>query len=357
MGRGNSLDQGLELSRILTTEAPVVSIEAAERVAGAQWGIRAAAQPLHSERDQNFHLSADGGEEYVLKIANPAEDARIIDFQTKALLHIAAADDALPVPRIVRMPNGASEFLLDVEGSGICIVRLLTYLPGTPLHLADRTSAQRRALGRCLGRLGLALKGFRHPNADYDLLWDIKRASRLRPLLIHVEDDRRRALLHRVMDGFEQNALPVLPGLRAQVIHNDFNPHNILVASDDHDRIAGIIDFGDMVHAPLVNEVAVAAAYQLSDTAVPLKAAAELVAGFNSVLPLEAAEIDILFDLILVRLVTSVAISGWRAARYPENRDYLLRNSPIAWAALERLAVVPRAEAQEILRRACLTET
>ena len=44
-------------------------------------------------------------------------------------------------------------------------------------------------------------------------------------------------------------------------------------------------------------------------------------------LPLQAAELDILFDLIATRMVLTVAITGWRAARYPENAAYILRNN------------------------------
>ena len=78
-----------------------------------------------------------------------------------------------------------------------------------------------------------------------------------------------------------------------------------------------------------------------------------MVSGFHAVLPLEPEEIDILFDLIATRMVLTVAISNWRASRYPENRDYILRNAPKAWAGLESLAQLSRAEAQAYLREAC----
>ncbi|MBQ0818729.1 phosphotransferase, partial [Microvirga sp. HBU67558] len=82
----------------------------------------------------------------------------------------------------------------------------------------------------------------------------MKHAHRLRPLLVHVEDLRRRALVERFLDRFEQFVLPAMPNLRTQVIHNDLNPHNVLVAERDHDHVTGVIDFGDAVLAPLVND-------------------------------------------------------------------------------------------------------
>ena len=66
--------------------------------------------------------------------------------------------------------------------------------------------------------------------------------------------------------------LPRLAALRAQVIHNDYHLYNVLVAPDDQARIVtGIIDFGDMVHAPLVGEVATAAAFHMAGSADPFE--------------------------------------------------------------------------------------
>jgi hypothetical protein len=61
----------------------------------------------------------------------------------------------------------------------------------------------------------------------------------------------------------------------------------------------------------------------------------------------------VLFDLIAVRQVVSVAIGTWRAQRYPDNRDYILRNSQAAWRGMERFATLDRADAQSYFRAAC----
>jgi hydroxylysine kinase len=58
----------------------------------------------------------------------------------------------------------------------------------------------------------------------------------------------------------------------------------------------------------------------------------------------------------MTRMVLTVAITGWRAARYPENASYILRNNPQAWAGLERCETLNRTEAQAFLRRACQAE-
>lgn len=341
------------MSASLTTSAPQTLVADAEELVRRHFGIAAAAQNLTSERDQNFHLRAEDGKEYVLKIANPAEDPQVTNFQTEALRHIAAANPALPVPHIIDTVDGSSELQLSLDSERTSVVRLLTYMRGEPLHRVRHTTQQRRNLGRCLGELDLALHGFTHPASGHDLLWDITYVGRLRGLIANVEGAERQALVERFLDGFDQHAQPILGSLRAQVIHNDLNLHNVLVDPADHDRVAGIIDFGDIVQAPLINDVAVAASYQLTDRDDPLHSACEFIAAYHAVMPLHPVEVDILFDLIAARLLTTVLITGWRAARYPDNRAYILRNNPPAWAGLEYFSRLSRSQAQSRLRRAC----
>jgi Ser/Thr protein kinase RdoA (MazF antagonist) len=275
----------------------------------------------------------------------------VSQFQTQALLHIAAADPALPVPRPIPTLSGAVEYIL--SGDAPRSVRLLSYLDGRVLAGVARGARQRRALGALLARLDIALAGFSHPAAGYRLLWDIQHAADVRDYLQYTADPTQRGVASSFLDNFERHALPALGGLRRQVIHNDLNPHNVLTAIDDPDRITGIIDFGDMVQAPLVNDLATAAAYQMAADGPPLDGIGDFIAAYHAVLPLEAQEVDLLYDLVATRMVMTVAITGWRAARFPENRDYILRNAPRAHSSLARLAEIPRSEAQDTLRRLC----
>ena len=48
-------------------------------------------------------------------------------------------------------------------------------------------------------------------------------------------------------------------------------------------------------------------------------------------------QLALLPDLILGRVVARIIISEWRAERFPENRAYVLRNTPTAWQQLHRL--------------------
>lgn len=346
----------LDRADSLTSQPPILTAAEAASLARRHFGVDGAVTQLASERDANFRIQVASGESFVLKVANPAEEAAVTNLQTEALLHVARRDADLPVQRVV--PNLAGTYEESVPGPDgrPSILRLVSYLEGLPLCEAPGSSAQRWSLGESLARLTQALSDFSHPATDHDLQWDIKHAHRLWQLLPHVEGEDKRRLVERILRNFDDFVAPVMAELRTQFVHNDFNPYNVLVAPTDPARVTGILDFGDIVFTPLVMDLAVAASYQLSPEGDPLAGGGDVIAAYHRGLPLQQIELGLLYDLIGARLATSACISAWRAARYPENRDYILRNAPRAWAGLEVFAALPRERAQEQLRRVCGVE-
>jgi hydroxylysine kinase len=327
---------------ILSVAAEEISLAEAEELASRHFGIDGTASRLTSERDQNFRIVAGDGREYALRISNHAEDPAINDFQVSALLHVAQVDPYIPVQRVFRALNGQPHLRLPFEHGRLRAVRLLSYLPGVPLNMVKRTSAHR--------------EDFSHPAAGHELAWDIQHAAGIRPLIAHIPDIARRQLADDFLTAFETNAKPVLSKLRAQVIHNDLNFYNVLVDPIENDRLAGILDFGDMVLSPLAVDVAVGASYHMNTTGDPWDAVAEFVSAYHAVLPLERDEVDLLYDLIAARFVVTVAITGWRAERYPQNSAYILKNNASAWQGLAHLSTLNRDIAQRRLRVACNME-
>jgi hydroxylysine kinase len=55
-------------------------------------------------------------------------------------------------------------------------------------------------------------------------------------------------------------------------------------------------------------------------------------------------------------MAMTVAISSWRAARYPANRNYILRNNAAAWARLQHMVKLSRDQARFQIQRACDVE-
>ncbi|PWR23891.1 phosphotransferase [Zavarzinia compransoris] len=337
---------------VLTTPAPAVDPAEAAALLREHFGLAGEVTALAGERDRNFRLRTADGRAFVLKMAHPAEPAAVTNLQTAALIHIAARDRALPVPRVVPGLDGAVERVLPFADGRAMVVRLITYLDGEPLHSSTASPAQALALGRVLGRLDRALGDFAHGAAERDLLWDATRVTRMRRLLAYLPGEEERDLVARLIDRFEVEAAPVLDGLRRQLIHNDLNPHNVVVDPADHARIAGIIDFGDALAAPLVADLGTALAYQVEGGDDPLARVRPFVAGFAAECPLTAAEIAVLPHLILARMMLTVCVTHWRAGLAPDNRDYILRNNPGAWRGLRALAARPPAALAGDLRRA-----
>lgn len=338
---------------LLAGRVSTLTIADAEKIALDAFGIAASAATLSSERDQNFRLVLATGEQYVLKVSNPAEDPRVTDFQTKAQLHLMQADQSLPVPHLVPTTDGEIvHWYADGSGSRQA-VRLLTFLPGVPMFKVERSRGQRIALGHALARFNRALADFSHAASGHELLWDMQHTSKLRGLLTHIAEPDKRRLAESFMDRFDNEVAPRFSALRRQVIHNDLNPYNAMVDPECPDKITAILDFGDMVEAPLINDLAVACTYQLADTGNPLRTAAQCVAAYHAVSPLTSGEFDLLPDLMATRLLLTVAITGWRAKKNPDNSAYILRNAALSWRGLELFARFDRNTLREYLRNAC----
>lgn len=324
----------------MTAEQPRLTAEEAGALARDHFGLTGTLAPLTSERDQNFRLTTAEGLTYVLKIANAAEPAEVTNFQTEALAHVARTAPELPVPRVVAARDGRAEIALP-SGS---IVRVLTWVEGNPLHLAPRSQVLRRSVGAMAARLTRALEGFRHPADGHELIWDIRNAARLRPLLSSVGDPALRAICAVALDRFDEEISPALALLPWQVVHADLNPHNLLT-DPGATQITGILDFGDMVRTARVCDLAVAASYH-ADPADPLATLCDVIGGWHSVLPLLEREEALVLDLVAMRMVTTIVLSNWRAARQPEHAAYFLRNLPVSRAGFEALAALDRGAAR-----------
>ncbi|WP_172149363.1 phosphotransferase [Pseudomonas tumuqii] len=333
----------------LSTAVPSLALDEVGALVGRLYGIDGSVKSLVGERDQNCCIETADGTRYVVKISNPSEPVAVVDFQIAALEHVARVSPDQPVPRVVRTLGGHTCDTVALAGGVQTTVRMLTYLDGVQIRETPRTAAQRRAMGTVLAELNLALRDFTHPSATHDLLWNVSAAHRLAAKLDAIEDAPRRALAESFMTRFNEHVLPRLPALRSQVIHNDYHLYNVLVAAEDHQRIVGIIDFGDMLHAPLVGEVATAAAFHMAGSADPFEGAAQFVGAYHATLPLSEMEQEVVADLMATRHLITVLISEWRARRYPENRAYIMRHNPAAWEALSLMADLSRDQARDRL--------
>ncbi len=329
---------------VLEEPPPQFSPNDVASIAAELYGLSGTAADLGSERDQTFLIDDGSGGGGVLKISNTGEDPAVLDLETRVILHIAGADPELPVARPFRVPGsdaaGAAAYRATVDGpSGSHFVRLFERLHG-------RTGGPELDDGAVFAyasdhaRLNVALRGFFDPAAGRELLWNLQRASGLRPLVGSIEDRRRRALVEAVLDRHDECVVPRWPRLRAHVVHGDVNLENVLL--DERDRISGIVDFGDTAHSAQAADFAIGLASLLRGRRGDdvFRVGRIAIDGYASRIPFEQEELELLGDLVTARLATIVTISAWRVERYPENAEYIQAWDADSWSLLEHFADV-----------------
>jgi Ser/Thr protein kinase RdoA (MazF antagonist) len=258
------------------------------------------AERLPSERDQNFLLTDDSGQQFVLKIANTAESRSFLEAQNAVLDYLA--ERVSFCQRVIgEMAEFAGHF-----------VRVVTYLPGVPLaEIKPHTPGLLNDFGQKLGQLSRALADFDHPAVHRDFYWDLAHGNRIvnayAPL---IEDAKLRELVLKCR--FEPET-----ELRRSIIHGDANDYNVLVDPDSL-TVSGLIDFGDMVYSYTVGDLAIALAYVVLGDGDPR----DVMAGYTSEFGLLEEEREALWPLVRLRLAMSVCIAAHQIKREPEN-EYL----------------------------------
>nr|WP_284304173.1 aminotransferase class III-fold pyridoxal phosphate-dependent enzyme [Mobilicoccus caccae] len=155
------------------------------------------------------------------------------------------------------------------------------------------------------------------------------------------DDDPLAALVARLEPAMA--ATRVLP---AAVQHADVTLTNVLVTDG---AITGIVDFGDMHHTPFVADVAASLTSVLRNTAAEQpcttwQLAGAYLRGYQRHRLLTRAEVDVLGELILARMVVSTLISRTRAAVHVDNTDYITRYDAANERVLGALTALTPAE-------------
>ena len=166
------------------------SLSDAEAAVKQVYGASGSIRRLSSERDETFLFTRSDGKDFILKIANPAEDPASLEFQDGALMHLEAAAPNVPVPRLMLTKTGAPSHTLSTS-DGPRVMRLLTFLGGELQYRTSASETQSRNVGRALAQLGLGLEDYKGRPPAGKLMWDISHTLDLVALLDHVGIERR----------------------------------------------------------------------------------------------------------------------------------------------------------------------
>jgi len=344
------------VSGYLARNLPQFSLNQVKAMVAELYRIDGDYQALNCERDVSYRIRDDRGGACVVKISNAAEPEGVVDFQIKALEHIAEQDGDLAVPHMIHTKDGKPFEWIHSASGDRHMIRMLTFMEGDVMdHRPAAFNPQTRYnLGVMVGRLAKSLRNFFHPDAGRNLhLWDMSRCLQLRPHIRHLPDGPTRKLCHKILDRAERIILPQLKKTRWQVVHHDAHPDNVLVDPQDPTRVVGVIDFGDMLFGPVLADLAAASDSFDDDHTDPLDALCDTAAGYDRSFPLEENEIDLVYDVMLICLLINTVIIGARDALSDGSEKVHLENTGLDARMLKRLWEAGRETAIGRLRRAC----
>jgi len=340
----------------LTTEdRPSFSCEVVQKIVQDLYGIEGVLEPLPAEWDQNLRLDGGDAGTFVVKIANRASSTELLEFQNAVFNRLSERWSSGKSPSVVVSLSGDNISTISNSEGVPFRMRVLTYLPGRPLAtvhpLCERTLDR---LGYALGDLDQCLFDFRHPAMDRDLRWDLRQTEWISSHTRRIPNVQRRGIVERLVLQHRARVIPVLPELSVSVIHNDANDENILLTPDSEGgwKVAGLLDFGDMLRTHTVNELAIACAYTILRMEDPVVVTARIVEGYHRVRPLTELEIQVLFPLICMRLCVSVTTSAIAAEEDPDN-EHRQVSDRLAWEMLEQLEPIDWRDAENRIRESC----
>ena len=261
---------------------------------------------------------------YVMRLtsARPATDAR---FEEALLGHLD--EHALPVAQLMKTPENSSHAI-----SKTVELSLFQNVPGRPLAVFEVAPEHTRQVGAFLAAMHLTTRNFQRVRRNHTSPSHVSRTlERLlkRPLPDAIDRDARTLGYELVGHLTPRRCLP------KGVVHGDlFIGH----ARFDHGELRSVLGFGGAASGVLAFDLAVALVdWGFSLDKLQVERAAALVAGYESLRPLEAVERGGLFELACFA-ATRCAIMHMAAfeigprtvpSRYRDYRHFMRRLSEL----------------------------
>ncbi|XP_008295341.1 hydroxylysine kinase [Stegastes partitus] len=313
--------------------------------------------PLPGYDDQNFYVASAEGGEYVLKIMN-SEDSKhptLIEMQnfTMSFLH----QHGLPTQTALPNTSGQLMGLEEMDCGYGCqkyLVRMLTYLPGTTISKVPLTPQLLYETGKTAAKMDQILKKMEHPNLSVlqreNFIWSLTNISLLEAYMNLFDGDPLQEVVKSVLHHHKTSVAPQRSSFRKCINHGDFNDLNVLVQPDESDgyRISGILDFGDMNDGYYIHELAITIMYMMTEHPKPVEVGGPVLAGWESVLPLNEAEKDCLYWLVLGRFCQSLVLARHSVSLHPENEEYLTITSRRGVFTLRQLWELGREQVEKV---------
>lgn len=295
----------------------------------------------------NYQIKTQEGK-YIFKTYKKNDDLYdLVKAESEVLVHLSgSANNQFPKP--IKTHDGVFVSLATIEGEEV-IMRLLSFLEGSFFSEVTHTPKLFDSFGAFLANMNLQLQQLKNYTIKARVFeWDIQHVHLNAPLVDDISEPENRKIVRYFLQQYKEMVLPILPKLRKSIIHNDANDLNVL-ATDG--KISGIIDFGDVVYSPLINELAVGISYAMMEKEDPVSWACYMIKAYHEILPLEPIEIDALYYLIAAQLCISVCNAAHNKKLNPDNRYISISEKP-AWRLLHQWISINPLKLKEAARRA-----
>lgn len=275
-----------------------------------------------------------------------ASSFELVEAENKALIFLQQNTD-LHTPRPIPFSDGSFTKNVELEGQ-MLTCRLLSFLDGEFMGNSVFSKQMASSLGRFLAHINLALHKFDNPVIRARKCeWDIQQVLLNRKYIDEIPEVSKQNLVRYFMLQFEQKVVPISSELRMNYIHSDANEWNVLL---NENEVTGLIDFGDMVYSPLINELATALTYICYDKESYFECILPLVSAYHKIVPLEKKEISIIYYLVAAKLCISVCQSAHAKKHDPEN-IYASSSEANAWKMLHKLLEINPIAFEDAIRK------
>lgn len=276
--------------------------------------------PLKIEKLNGYeninYLVKTNNQKYIFKTYSDVKVFQVLISETEALNYLSKAKD-FDSPKPIKFLDGSYVKRVIWNDTEI-LIRLISFVEGDFIGELNVNDDIVNSLGLMLGKLNLKLQSWsNYTIKSREFEWNLDCFLMSKDYIDQIESFEDRKLVQYFFQQYEFEVLPISGNLRKSIIHNDANEWNLLTKNGIS---SGIIDFGDISYAALINELAIAIVYISYRESDYLHWAEKLIASYHSIIPLEELELKVLYYKISLRLCVSACNSAKAKKENPKNK-------------------------------------
>ena len=285
---------------------------------------------LNSERDKNFLIVLNSStKKFVIKISNTVESKKLLDLQDYVLKEL---NKNLILKKFIPEKIHSNIKIYSDLNNRKCFVRILSYIDGKMYANSKQNSELERSLGILLGYLSKELQNLMKPSALRKFEWDPSNIKWINKEIKNFQGKNKNIILKNLLEH-KIFVTKNINNLRFSLTHGDANNYNLVVKNN---KVSGLLDYGDMIYAPTINDLAVSLSYALMKKDNIYSTLREIIISYNTIFKITYEEIFSLMTLVKARLTITVVMAERQRKKFPDNK-YLSISEKDAWDLLYKL--------------------